>query len=963
MKKTLSIAITLLMLVSGVFVIINGGAGSENSPESLSSSQAFINSLTSHAPIRINGNDNFTSVNGVTAGNGTEENPYIIENYEINGSGYGYCIYIGNTSSYFVIRNCHLYNADGGDKNSTYFSDSGLILYNVLHGTIFNNTIESNKGYGIHLYNSYFNNIKNSTVFSNFQGIYLNYSNYIEIENTNSSSNSNSGIVFVNDCEYDTAKNSTVFSNGYSGIFLSASPNNKLTNNTVNFNSYFGIKIISSPHNKLENSMVSNNRNGIHIESSSTNTISNNTVNSNSEYGIYLKSSSSTTLTNNIINLNNKTGIYVEASKSTISSNNINSNTNGVYILNSSSSTLDSNNVSNSTEYGIFIYNSNYTSIRYGRCHQNLYGIYILNTNGASVHDDNISKNSYGAYMLNSDKTHIYYNDIFENSEYGIFLNSSNNNTIYNNNFIGNSHHAYDGTGSTDWQYSYPTGGNFWDDYVGEDNYSGEKQDEPMFDGIGDSPYMNISGPLGVEDRYPLMKAWPFPNNVRNYNTMEYFDKIQDAIDDPDTQDGHLIEVRSGTYRECVDVTKALMIKGAGSDVTTIDAHGSWHAIHISSDNVRINGFTVINAGTFDAGVNLDAVRNCTVENITSTDNYYYGILVKNSQNNTILNCDLKDSDHNLAIQSSSNNTVMNNKISKSLSNGAGIWIYSSNNNLVTSNRVFENEATGIKIENSNSNVITNNTISSNGNYGLYCAHSEKNRIYHNKFINNSISSYDNTVTNWWNTSYPEGGNYWDDYNGTDIYSGPGQNESGSDGIGDTPYNVSGGDNRDMYPLMCMSIQVHIGWNLISLPWQTTSVNIENALYEISWDRAMIYKNGRWYTYNTARDGKYNIGFPMVNNTMGIWVHTTKNGTLLDSSKDIGITNINLYTGWNLVGYPSNNHTRTVADALSGVSYDYVQVYNTTSGQIETLVSSDIMQPGKGYWIHVTADCIWTVEW
>ncbi len=117
-----------------------------------------------------------------------------------------------------------------------------------------------------------------------------------------------------------------------------------------------------------------------------------------------------------------------------------------------------------------------------------------------------------------------------------------------------------------------------------------------------------------------------------------------------------------------------------------------------------------------------------------------------------------------------------------------------------------------------------------------------------------------------------------------------------------------------------------------------------------------------WYTYNKNRDAKYNLGFPLIDNTMGIWVNVTSNSTLCGPSRDIGSTSIWLPRGWNLVGYPSNNNTRTVADALAGISYDYVQTANET-GKIITLSSTDIMQPGKAYWIHVTADCIWTVSW
>ena len=52
-----------------------------------------------------------------------------------------------------------------------------------------------------------------------------------------------------------------------------------------------------------------------------------------------------------------------------------------------------------------------------------------------------------------------------------------------------------------------------------------------------------------------------------------------------------------------------------------------------------------------------------------------------------------------------------------------------------------------------------------------------------------------------WDYGYPSGGNYWSDYNGTDVYSGPYQNETGSDGKGDTPYSIDE-YNVDDYPLM-----------------------------------------------------------------------------------------------------------------------------------------------------------------
>ena len=84
--------------------------------------------------------------------------------------------------------------------------------------------------------------------------------------------------------------------------------------------------------------------------------------------------------------------------------------------------------------------------------------------------------------------------------------------------------------------------------------------------------------------------------------------------------------------------------------------------------------------------------------------------------------------------------------------------------------------------------------------YGLI-AYGENNTIYHNNFIYN-IENAIEYGKNRWNSSYPEGGNYWYDYDGIDLFKGENQDILGKDGIGDTPYELNG--NVDNYPLMNM---------------------------------------------------------------------------------------------------------------------------------------------------------------
>jgi len=79
--------------------------------------------------------------------------------------------------------------------------------------------------------------------------------------------------------------------------------------------------------------------------------------------------------------------------------------------------------------------------------------------------------------------------------------------------------------------------------------------------------------------------------------------------------------------------------------------------------------------------------------------------------------------------------------------------------------------------------------------------------FYHNSFFNNSLNKgkqiYITKEGYKWDKDYPSGGNYWSDYTGTDVKKGVNQDEPGSDGIGDTPYQVYIYPRElDRYPLV-----------------------------------------------------------------------------------------------------------------------------------------------------------------
>ncbi|MBE3142094.1 MAG: right-handed parallel beta-helix repeat-containing protein, partial [Thermoplasmata archaeon] len=122
---------------------------------------------------------------------------------------------------------------------------------------------------------------------------------------------------------------------------------------------------------------------------------------------------------------------------------------------------------------------------------------------------------------------------------------------------------------------------------------------------------------------------------------------------------------------------------------------------------------------------------------------------------------------------------------------------------LTVYDNIFTNSFQGVGLSGCYNCMIRNNNFTDN-DVGLIIYSGSGNTIYHNIFNNSSgTNAEDDGGPNDWDNGYPRGGNYWSDYTGYDTQHGPGQNEPGSDGIGDSWYDVSGsGNSHDRYPLM-----------------------------------------------------------------------------------------------------------------------------------------------------------------
>ncbi|MCU0799670.1 MAG: right-handed parallel beta-helix repeat-containing protein [Candidatus Thermoplasmatota archaeon] len=133
-----------------------------------------------HGPIRIDSNAEFASLVSSEgwAGDGSEGDPFIIENLDINGTGHGFCLFVGNTTAHFIVRNCVLKNATYPPQpyypgvNQLYYFEAALNFYRVENATVSGVRAEGSN-YGFHIFMDH-GLIEDCTVRDNNVGIRIN---------------------------------------------------------------------------------------------------------------------------------------------------------------------------------------------------------------------------------------------------------------------------------------------------------------------------------------------------------------------------------------------------------------------------------------------------------------------------------------------------------------------------------------------------------------------------------------------------------------------------------------------------------------------------------------------------------------------------------------------------------------------------------------------------------------------
>ncbi|MCK4456280.1 MAG: right-handed parallel beta-helix repeat-containing protein [Thermoplasmata archaeon] len=239
---------------------------------------------------------------------------------------------------------------------------------------------------------------------------------------------------------------------------------------------------------------------------------------------------------------------------------------------------------------------------------------------------------------------------------------------------------------------------------------------------------------------------------------------------------------------------------GHGIEIRRTDAHfvirdvnihdgfyGDWpqyagiHLWNVSNGSIEQSTF-------FNSQNNIDAI---VVSNISIVNNTFYG--VRDNETNPYCR-------HGVLVDWGENVTIANNWFTTIFQ--AAIWLTGWGTNVTIIKNYIMNSYWGITLIQFPTNVTVTENVLIDNDVGMYLIQPAGCHVYHNVFINNTQQGLDvQGFNDYWDDGYPNGGNYWSDYSGNDFLSGPDQDLPGSDGIGDTPYDVDV-DTQDRYPLM-----------------------------------------------------------------------------------------------------------------------------------------------------------------
>lgn len=664
------------------------------------------------------------------ASNNTISNNIVSENY--NG------ITLDLSKNTTIINNLITKNKDGIDLSSN--SNSTNIIYN---------NISENEYDGIFIKSSSNNSISTNKFTNNYRGLWL----YDDTNNNDIIDNEffNDGLVIKNSFENKVTNNTVnnepilyledesnlLIEEDKGQIILVNCNNISIINQTIS-NVYLGITLLKTKSCLLTENNLANNINGLNLHYSNNNVIINNKFNSNSWNSIYLsKSIDNEIIKNQIISTEEFSGIdlWDYSNNTVISRNNFSDNAYGVHVYNTSNTNISMNNFTND-HYGVCLWflcrNTTIFSNKFQNCRDGIWSYYAKNNNIS----ENIIKDSQfdGIWLYNSSHNAITDNSII-NCTCGIEIANSNSNIITDNILQKGGFFVY---------YSFEN--------IVFNNFVNGKPLE----------YLENKSDISIIEAGQVILIRSSNITVKNQDLIDTIIGIQLWWADTCHISGNTV---SNNYHG----SWIIFSNNNSISNNNVSNNEKW-GIYIFSSNdnkfskneiKNVNNKKDLNFNYLKSNKVISKstkifnhwVKNDIINTGGNISNNLCGMTVIVSKRNDISGNTIESNkDHGILLYQSNENSISENTICQ---NNDGIIIENSNSNTLVENIINGNNDYGLNFVDSNSNMVSTNTISNNFR-GVFYSNSSENTVLQNNFVKNEQNAYFDYCKNKWN------GNYWD---------------------------------------------------------------------------------------------------------------------------------------------------------------------------------------------------------
>jgi len=763
-----------------------------------------------------------------------------------------------------------------------------------------------------------------------------------------SSTNSSERLINIVNTDLYFKIEDCIFQGGYYGVLLDNVSNGQIIQNTFSGTTdlYEPISVQYSINIFIINNTISDRQNAIKLKYCNSTVIDNNNFDNIDQYAIYSFRTNNSLFSNNDINDTRSGGIITTISKNNTIKNNFIRNwdaVEGITISSSTNCSVENNDISGE--------------------HIGLKGIHLLYSSNCSILNNLLINNEdYGIYLESSEVILIQNNTAHDNVQSQIYLESTDHSIIVNNSIYNNSASS-DGI--------ILTGGSS-DNFLIK-NIVRNIDNRPIF--IENANNNTIDSNTVYDSYYGIYTSVASQLEIRN-NTLFNLDNY--AL--------YVSHMKNSSIFNNSFLGRPIYLTYIES--TIIDDNIISPPVSASAINILHSLDSSISHNELFGGIDLR--YNCTtiIINANIIDNSNFGIRIQyyssyvtdtiTIQSNTISNSE----GNGIDIDYSNNNLIINNTL---LNNSEGIHLESySEYNQIMNNSITQSRGNGIYLGfHCNNNELKSNNISSNLLFGLKADTAGNNKITWNNFLSNNQGNVSQVLDDY---SYLYGINFFD-FNYWDTWTTP---DTNNDGIVDNPYHILGtSESTDYHPLAKPMRPEHfltdpqlifpntgevIAGN-VTINW---SAAIDSLNHNVSYD--LMYQSVNttsWtflvgnimttnYTFNSLilPDGLYNLkviahcsdnltSFDQSDVPFEIRNHILTQPTILNPSQDEIISGIYLIN-WQQ-SFDTLNHSVSYSLLYSDDQSNWLSItegWNTT-----TYLWNTTSVANGNYWLKVIAVC------